>query len=172
MRNTAKTLHPAYRGGYKPILALCIFLLLISCLFLFSNLAIAATYYLDAVRGNDSNPGTSAKPWKTINKAKSTIMEGDYVIVRNGSYGSYNEADVNRTDWVTYQAATGHTPILSGISIDNYPVACNSYLKFDGLKIVSGANKGIWARNARYLQLKNLDLSGSVDTMSYVPSNH
>ncbi len=129
MRNTAKTLHPAYRGGYKPILALCIFLLLISCLFLFSNLAIAATYYLDAVRGNDSNPGTSAKPWKTINKAKSTIMEGDYVIVRNGSYGSYNEADVNRTDWVTYQAATGHTPILSGISIDNYPVACNSYLK-------------------------------------------
>ena len=49
----------------------------------------AATYYLDANNGNDSNLGTSSQPWKTLSKAQSIVISGDTVIVRDGSYGEY-----------------------------------------------------------------------------------
>jgi hypothetical protein len=67
-----------------------------------NNAAISATYYLDAINGSDSNPGTSDQPWKTIAEAQGIVISGDTIIVRNGSYGSYSEANVGRTDWVTY----------------------------------------------------------------------
>lgn len=45
----------------------------------------AITYYT-AVEGNDANPGTSAQPWRTIQKAVSAAAAGDTVIVRPGTY--------------------------------------------------------------------------------------
>src|SRR2546430_6204833 len=38
-----------------------------------------ATYYV-APTGSDSNPGTSAAPWRTIQKAANTLNGGDTVI--------------------------------------------------------------------------------------------
>jgi parallel beta-helix repeat protein len=138
-------------------------LCLLSLVFgLAANTATAATYYVDDANGLDSNPGTSPQPWKTIGKAQSTVTSGDTVIVRNGSYGAWSAENVTNTSWITYQAAAGHTPVLSEISINN-SIARNSYLVFDGFKIESGQQKGVWARKVRYLQLKNLDVSGSVD---------
>ncbi len=46
----------------------------------------AGTYYVDGVNGNDSNPGTSSAPWKTIQKAADTIAPGSVVNVRAGTY--------------------------------------------------------------------------------------
>jgi hypothetical protein len=112
--------------------------LLISSLFYlttFSNVASAATYYLDAVNGNDSNNGSSSSPWKTLAKAQTVVTNGDTVYVRNGDYGAYTETDhAARTNWVTYQADTGHTPIFTKISITN-STQRTTYLKFDGINI-------------------------------------
>ena len=48
--------------------------------------AIAATYYVDATSGNDSNPGTTETlPWKTLTKAANTAQAGDTVLVRDGT---------------------------------------------------------------------------------------
>jgi hypothetical protein len=47
--------------------------------------AAATTYYV-APTGNDSNPGTQALPWKTIQKAANTLAAGDTVIVAAGTY--------------------------------------------------------------------------------------
>lgn len=44
-----------------------------------------ATYYLSP-SGNDSNPGTSAKPWKTLNKAALSLTSGQTVILADGDY--------------------------------------------------------------------------------------
>ncbi|HUI53723.1 MAG TPA: DUF1565 domain-containing protein [Bryobacteraceae bacterium] len=52
----------------------------------------AATWYIDANSGEDSNSGTSAAPWKTITKATGgagappSIQPGDTVILRAGIY--------------------------------------------------------------------------------------
>ena len=43
------------------------------------------TYYV-SVRGSNSNPGTLARPWRTIQKAASTLQPGQRALVRNGIY--------------------------------------------------------------------------------------
>lgn len=43
----------------------------------------AATYYV-ATTGNNSNPGTSSKPWKTVAYAVDKMVAGDTTYVRGG----------------------------------------------------------------------------------------
>jgi len=43
-------------------------------------------YYVDGANGNDSNLGTKAFPWKTIQKAANNMIAGDTVLVSAGIY--------------------------------------------------------------------------------------
>jgi len=163
------------------------FYLLIAGLFFIAPLgaiAGAATYYLDAVNGNDSNPGTSGQPWKTLDRAYTwysgegpKVQEGDTVLFRNGSYGAYEEdvtysfpgpsgQVIHRTDWVTYKAAPGHTPELNHIHIDNKywnsPDIGEDYLIFDGFTIVSAHASDdypVLLEHTNYVKLLNCDIS-------------
>ncbi|MDR4464480.1 MAG: right-handed parallel beta-helix repeat-containing protein [Nitrospira sp.] len=45
----------------------------------------AATYYV-ATTGNNSNPGTSSKPWRTVAYAASKMVAGDTTYVNGGTY--------------------------------------------------------------------------------------
>jgi hypothetical protein len=49
--------------------------------------ASAATYYVDASQGNDSNPGTAQKPWKTIDQVRQSSSSGDtiHIVAWNAS---------------------------------------------------------------------------------------
>jgi hypothetical protein len=141
-----------------------------ACILFAAGVAKAATYYLDAVNGDDSNPGTSEAPWQTLNKATSTVISGDTVIVRNGSYGAYSEAYVDRTDWITYRAADGHSPEIANILIDNQGRSYDTYLSFDGFTIrpAVGKRSAIDVRNGRYTRFLNLNVIGQgASTTSY-----
>lgn len=86
--------------------------------------AFGATYYVDASNGNDSNPGTEAEPWLTIQHAVDTMVAGDTVYIKQGIYEeivdltgstgvegkSGNEVD----GYITYQSYPGHNAILDG----------------------------------------------------------
>lgn len=50
-----------------------------------TNGAATNVYYVSPT-GNDSNPGTQEKPWKTLAKAGSTAQAGDTVILMDGEY--------------------------------------------------------------------------------------
>ena len=43
------------------------------------------TYYV-APGGDDDNPGTKDQPWQTIGKAAATLVSGDTVYIRAGTY--------------------------------------------------------------------------------------
>lgn len=58
------------------------------CLFVATLRASAASYYV-AINGNDSNPGTQASPWLTVQHAASTVQTNDFVFVTAGAYGQY-----------------------------------------------------------------------------------
>ena len=50
--------------------------------------ALASTTYYVALTGSDTNPGTQAAPWRTIQKAANTLVAGDTVVVQSGITGS------------------------------------------------------------------------------------
>ncbi|WP_062429986.1 RICIN domain-containing protein [Herbidospora daliensis] len=91
-----------------------------------ASAATQATYYV-APDGNDSNPGTLASPFKTVQKARDVVrtvntnMTGDiYVYLRGGTYSvsstiEFTSADSGTNGYrVIYSAYQNETPILTG----------------------------------------------------------
>jgi parallel beta-helix repeat protein len=86
----------------------------------------AAVYYVSP-NGSDSNPGTQAAPFQTIDKARAVVrtvnksMTGDIVVyLRGGTYFlpntlAFDESDSGTNNFnVIYKAYTGEKPIISG----------------------------------------------------------
>jgi hypothetical protein len=65
-----------------------------------AGIATGDTYYV-SVTGSDSNPGTSASPFRTITHAYSVVMAGDTILVEPGTYTDYT------TGWGLYLSKSG-----------------------------------------------------------------
>ncbi|KAB1945485.1 right-handed parallel beta-helix repeat-containing protein [Micromonospora sp. ALFpr18c] len=91
-----------------------------------ASAAVQATYYV-APDGNDTNPGTLASPFRTIQRARDVVrtmnasMTGDInVYLRGGTYpvGSTIEFGASDSGYngfrVSYAAYNGETPVLDG----------------------------------------------------------
>jgi len=144
----------------------------------------AATYYVDASRGNDANPGTSASPWKTLDRAKINdsgspkVAYGDTVLVRNGDYSGFSldkspfplwEGTVSdrlpeNQQWVTYRTEPGQTEVYLGsirFSLGN-DLRVVAHV-FDGFKIIRPSDRGVYGRAVMGLKLKNMTVEGISD---------
>ena len=73
------------------------------------------TFYV-APGGDDTNPGTVARPWRTLHKAAQTLAAGDTVYIRAGTYRERVVPARSGSDGnpITYAAYQGETPILCG----------------------------------------------------------
>jgi len=83
---------------------------------LFPAVAAAAEYHV-AKTGDDANAGTSDKPWKTIQKAATTMQPGDTATVHAGTYREWvNPARGGTSDAarIVYRAAAGEQVLLKG----------------------------------------------------------
>jgi hypothetical protein len=107
--------------------------------------ASGATYYVDDANGSNTNVGSATLPWKTLARAYPTytgegtkVQEGDTVYFRNGDYGEFRETGLsgNRANWITYAAASGHSPNLSNIYVSDGDY--DAYLKWSGFNIKDG----------------------------------
>jgi len=133
-----------------------------------NSLVWSATYYLDAVKGDDSNPGTSEQPWKTLARAYDSntldpnVEPGDTVIIYNGNYATFDDKSNSRADWITYQAADGHEPNVSGIDLDGSKYSIkNQYFKFVGLKLIPALDsnrKCVITEGVSYIQFTDCNL--------------
>jgi len=73
----------------------------------FGDTAIAATYYVDAVNGSDSNGGTSVAPWKTMDKVSTSSQAGDTIIIKQISAATFYPYGSSAQPWPggrTYKA--------------------------------------------------------------------
>jgi hypothetical protein len=132
------------------------------------SVSLADDYYVDGVKGNDSNSGTLSNPWETITKANSVLKAGDTVNVRAGIYEdqqikpsssgtsinriiyrNYNSEQVTITETTTGIQLTGRSYIsVQGIdfsNIDLYVTMKNSshynyieYCTFDKMRNYGG----------------------------------
>jgi polygalacturonase len=125
------------------------------------------TYYV-APSGSDSNPGTQARPWQTIGKAAETLVAGETVYIRAGTYAEQVEAQNSGRagNPVTYAAYPGDSVTIdgSGITLPDYEtglfvVEDVSYIVVSGLRIVNAGpnenNAGIYVDNAHHVLIEN-----------------
>ena len=77
--------------------------------------ATSADYYV-ATNGNDANDGSSAKPWRTIQKAASTVTAGAAVHVRSGTYNEIIAVANSGTAGapITFQPDAGAKVVIDG----------------------------------------------------------
>jgi len=118
---------------------------------------IGNVYYLDAVNGNDSNPGTSEAPWKTMERTMPDwngvgvkVLPGNTVKLQNGNYGTIVEGEGPSDvfdNWVTYKAADEAAPEIDYIRFgangaqyygENHAGTYDVYMRFVGIHILNG----------------------------------
>jgi hypothetical protein len=131
----------------------------------------ATTYYV-ATNGNDSNPGTEAQPFRTIQKGVDRAQAGETVYVRGGTY--HEEVKVNNSGAenrpIIIAAYPNERPVIDGEYTlpENTPVDCNNnvnpprcfvweplvqikanYIRFSGFELLRSQGRGIVvSRNA------------------------
>ena len=118
--------------------------LLLVAVLAISSAAFGATYYV-ATTGSDSNPGSSAQPWRTIQYAVDHTVAGDTILVRAGSYagarlensgaaGAPKTLTVETPGTVTLNALSPVARHSGIIEVENYSAAVN-YWVIDGFTI-------------------------------------
>ncbi len=139
-----------------------------SCLLIYLSptAGLAATYYVDNnhASASDANPGTIDLPWLTIQHASETMVAGDTVLIRTGTYNEhvYTEHDGNSTaGHIVFSAYPGEAPIIDGTGITNVGnlfIVSQPYIKLIGLEIRNFAGNGIWIENAAYIEISDCEL--------------
>jgi hypothetical protein len=91
-------------------LSLVMLLVCVSAVFGQSN----SSFYVSTT-GNDSNPGTQAAPWRTVQHAADTVQAGSTVNVRGGVYEELvsMKSSGNATEgYITFRSYPGETAVL------------------------------------------------------------
>lgn len=138
---------------------------LMALLLCLSFAAQAETFYVSASAGSDSNPGTSSRPFKTIQKGVNALSTSDDLIIRGGDYPESVEIDgLNGTagDFVEIKSADGELAIIrplqepvsdtntSGIEIDD-----SNYIRISRIKVDGAYRYGFYVTYSDHIQLLN-----------------
>ena len=125
-------------------------LLFIIILFLItSSLAISQNYYVSP-NGNDTNSGTEALPWKTIQKACSSATAGSTVFIKAGTYDQANivvYVQGTANNYITFRNFQNDLVTIRRTDGASYKelfrIVNKSYIRFIGLHI-SGFSWSSW----------------------------
>ncbi|HJU46379.1 MAG TPA: right-handed parallel beta-helix repeat-containing protein [Chitinophagaceae bacterium] len=92
---------------------------ILACTLLISCIVSGKEYHV-AINGSDNNPGTAAKPFRTINKAASLAMPGDIVTVHAGTYREMivpPRGGTSDSKRIVYRSAPGEKVYIKGSEI-------------------------------------------------------
>jgi len=100
--------------------------------------------------GNDNNPGSLLRPWKTISKAANTVSPGDIIYIRGGIYHErvYIYTSGTESAPIKFLAYPGETPVIDGDNIrpeigGSLLRIIGDYLYTTGIEIRNSAYEGI-----------------------------
>ena len=109
----------------------------------------AATYYVNGASGNDSNAGSSASPWKTIQKAANTLVAGDTALVAAGTYSERVGTSRSGTSGNQITIKSSGTVVMKGFDVNH------SYITVDGFEITSTGQSTSVNVTGSYCQILN-----------------
>lgn len=135
------------------------FVLCLACLGLIGALIVPAsarsagtTYYVDRnhPQASDSNPGTAAQPWATLQRAADVVIAGDEVIVLDGTYAGFQlETSGTSNAPLRFHAASNGAVInTDGPTGDGIRLQNVSYVVVEGFTIQNVTGRGIAQRGA------------------------
>lgn len=132
--------------------------LLVPCFMLFTVAVVHATTFYVAPNGNDANAGTSAQPWRTLQKSANTARSGDVVLVANGTYvGMQITADGTASAPITFRA--NGTNVLvnarNATTPDNINIEGGNYVTVEGFVVEDAPRVGIRAVIATGIKIRN-----------------
>ena len=102
--------------------------ILIYFLLMIANTLLFANEYHVSVKGNDSNIGSIAKPFKTINRAVQFAKAGDTITIHSGTYRERIKpliGGISDKKRIVFRAAIGETVHIKGSEIINNWVKVN-----------------------------------------------
>lgn len=109
-----------------------------------SSSCLAAEYFV-ATKGRDANPGSKARPWKTVARAVKRAKPGDTVILRRGIYRAarfdLGPAGRKSRSKTVFKAFGGERVILTAPNGKPPGFALRDYVRVEGLWI-----GGVWTR--------------------------
>ncbi len=119
----------------------------------------AASYYASP-NGNDSNPGTSARPWKTLQPAKKALKPGDTLFLADGQYagGIKFATSGTRERPIVFKAINAGRVIIRGDQTterDAFIVYQANWIVFEGLVFQGATRAGIWVQSSNNVTVRN-----------------
>lgn len=133
----------------------------ISCALLLVSPTLAATTYWVAPppQGNDSNPGTDASPWATLQHAADEVGAGDTVLVKSGSYvGAQLTTSGTSSEPISFQAAPDATPQITAdnpSTPDGFNIEGASWIVIEGFTVNGRGRAGIRAVLCDHVTIRN-----------------
>jgi len=127
------------------------FFILIIAIISLSPFLAGTIYYIDGSRGNDGNNGlTLQSAWKTLSKANVTLVAGDTVYIREGTYGSADDYIIPANsgaagNYITYARYQSETVIFQGARY-GADLRGKSYIKIDGFRFIDTIGYWIFMR--------------------------
>ncbi len=125
-----------------------------------------SVYYVDP-GGSDSNPGTEDYPWETIQKAADTLVAGDTVYIKAGTYQErvVPQNSGSPGNYITYAAYPGDTVTIDGASVivpewtGLFDITDREYIRVSGLRVINAGpnthNLGILVEQSSYIIIEN-----------------
>src|SRR5215472_4660003 len=152
--------------------------------FLLSILAVAGSLSLDiiarantfyvATSGADSNPGTQAQPWRSLQHAVDSINPGDTILVQSGTYAGCRIGHSGLAGAVcTLKADAGANVLVSAPGSanrhnSNIEVELSDdtvrYWVIDGFESAGSPHYGIDVRGTQFITVRNCFVHGAAST--------
>ena len=141
-------------------------MLIFTAIFLLGAYARGNVYHV-AINGDDSNPGTEDKPWRTISYAVTKLGPGDTLIIHGGTYKEVVVLEVSgtRDAPITIMGAPGEKVVLDFQGVRSNCFVFSRGVSYINLENLTLTNCGIWAISLdggnEYIYLRNLEVANS-----------
>lgn len=132
-----------------------------------------STFYVSP-NGKDSNPGTEAKPWKTLTKAAETARAGDTVYIMSGTYKERlvpkNSGEDGRP--IRFYAAPNNEVIIDGTDSPGLEefhwggvvdIIGHHHIEVSGIRVINSPAAGIFIEHSSSIRIEN---NSTYDTFS------
>jgi parallel beta-helix repeat protein len=133
---------------------------------LLSSLSFAATYYVDALYGKDTNSGTStSSPWKTIAKVNAfTFKPGDVILFKRGAAWKETltvKQNGTSTASIRFDAyGSGSLPVFDGSMSRSYGIyaSTKSYVQIRNIKVQNTTHGAVYITDSKYISVQNCEM--------------